>query len=147
MNLEIVTIFFSINIVSFILSNYSYNKNLDENLKYKEKDYFNLSFISNLILNIILIISFFISNRLLINLSIILISIIVFIQIIFSILKIKYFSKEFKAILESKDYNISRSKVKGQLEIEALKNIFYLLAPLPLFLEYLINLILKKIFK
>lgn len=136
-------IIFAILICSFIASKYFYTKD-NPKVVYPKKDYFFFSYIIALVVWIVFI--FNLLNPVICIVSFIVMFLVLLKEIILSIKKISYFDKEFKIILRKEDYNEDKDYLRRVMGMEAIKNIFYILAAPLLGLNFLINLILNKIF-
>lgn len=145
--INLIISLFSINIASFVLSNYFFLNKLEDEYKYKSSKYFIYRFIASFILISLIFVGYIIGHLNLIKISFSILLVVVLYEIIISIIKIDYYNKKFKLILELKEYNINKDMIRKRMVIDALKNVFYLLGAPFLVLKYLMNLLLNKIFK
>ena len=131
---------FTILIASFLISNYSKNKNLSEDLKYEKNYGFKASYILSIVIWAALILSYGIHNLILKIVSLILLAIIVLKEIIVSLIKLNFYNKQYK------EREIRNSKMKHIMIIDAMKNIFYVLSSPLLIIQTGLNWVLNKIF-
>ena len=131
---------FTILIASFLISNYSKNKNLSEDLKYEKNYGFRASYILSIVIWAALILSYGIHNLILKIVSLILLAIIVLKEIIILLIKLNFYNKQYK------EREIRNSKMKHIMIIDAMKNIFYVLSSPLLIIQTGLNWVLNKIF-
>lgn len=137
---------FSVVLTSYVLSKYFFLMNLDDNYKYKRKRDLKMSLIFSLFSIIFFYVGYCLNSMLITYVSLACLIGVIGYEICISIIKISYYDKRFKLILNNNDNNINRDSVKKMMVIDAIKDIFYCLGIPFLFLEYLINRILDIIF-
>lgn len=138
-------IVFSIIITSFLISNYFCKIRLDENLRYKKNDYYMASFILVNIAWVLYFLSFVLDLRVLRIFSLILMIILFVKEVVLSVVKIVFYNKEYKSLLG--DINSDLRRIKVSMEVDAIKQIFYLLGAPLILLQLIINYLLKRCFK
>ena len=89
--------------------------------------------------------SFVLDLRVLRIFSLILMIILFVKEVVLSVVKIVFYNKEYKSLLG--DINSDLRRIKVSMEVDAIKQIFYLLGAPLILLQLIINYLLKRCFK